>query len=337
MVRRRIAKELRQQFTIDRRRPKDAPPITVLICISGGKDSALLLHYLVELLSPRRDVRLVAGCVDEGIAGYRHPSMELARQLAEDHGVEFVTTSFPDLGAQPVDAIQAGRPALTEAHPESAGLAACSFCGVFRREGINALAAQVGADHVALGHNLDDMAQTVLMNLQKGEVERMVRLAPHGWDPVEGLAPRLVPLRTIPEQEVHAVAHLLGLPFHHDECPHAAGAYRWRQRDIVAELESQVPGARHGLLRTADRIKALAQAAGHSNANPAPEADHDASDPGLDPAEPPDLTTAGAGAAPSPISRWEANPPRSCERCGSLSSQPLCQACRMRGWLRVIE
>ena len=69
----------------------------------------------------------------------------------------------------------------------------CSYCGVFRRQGINALAEKVGADIMALGHNLDDMAQSIIMNFQKGNIERSVRLAPHTDDPIEGLAPRVVP------------------------------------------------------------------------------------------------------------------------------------------------
>ena len=64
----------------------------------------------------------------------------------------------------------------------------CSYCGVFRRQGINALAKQVNADVVALGHNLDDMAQTVLMNMTNGDIDRTLRLAPHTDAPVDGLA-----------------------------------------------------------------------------------------------------------------------------------------------------
>ena len=43
----------------------------------------------------------------------------------------------------------------------------CSFCGVFRRQSLNALAEKTNAKAMALGHNLDDMAQSILMNLQK--------------------------------------------------------------------------------------------------------------------------------------------------------------------------
>ena len=85
-------------------------------------------------------------------------------------------------------------PAMGESHVEAKGLMPCSYCGVFRRQGLNALAERVGADVMALGHNLDDMAQSILMNLQKGEIERSVRLAPHTHSKIDGLVPRIVPL-----------------------------------------------------------------------------------------------------------------------------------------------
>ena len=90
----------------------------------------------------------------------------------------------------------------------------CSYCGVFRRQGINHLATRVNADVIALGHNLDDMAQTIMMNMQNGDLERTLRLAPHTNTPLEGMAPRIVPLRWVPEQEIHLYALHRNLPIH---------------------------------------------------------------------------------------------------------------------------
>ena len=171
----------------------------------------------------------------------------------------------------------------------------CSYCGVFRRQGINALARQVGADVVALGHNLDDMAQTVLMNMTNGDIDRTLRLAPHTDAPVDGLPPRIVPLRWIPEQEIHLLAMHKQLPLHHEECPYAQGALRWRYRDIVAQLEQDVPGTRHSLVRMSDNIKQVARQG-----------------------------------TPSVQSH-----PTKCERCGSPTSGATCKACDMRNLLDI--
>jgi uncharacterized protein (TIGR00269 family) len=288
-IRKKVGKELRKQLILDKE-----IPTTVFVAISGGKDSAVLLTLLVELIGMRRDVRIVAGCVDEGIDGYRPPSMQCAIDLCESLGVEFISTSYENLDFHQMDEVVKRLPLISESN-EGVSMMPCSYCGVFRRQGINALAQQVGADVVALGHNLDDMAQTVLMNMTNGDIDRTLRLAPHTDAPVDGLPPRIVPLRWIPEQEIHLLAMHKELPLHHEECPYAQGALRWRYRDIVAQLEQDVPGTRHSLVRMSDNIKHVAREG-----------------------------------TPSIHSH-----PTKCERCGSPTSGSTCKACDMRDLLDV--
>ena len=261
-ISKRFSKALREQLDLPKPKQKGKKTV-ILVAISGGKDSTVLLERLVKTLGNRRDVEIIGGCVDEGISGYRSPSLECARELCTVLGIRFETISYPDLGFEKMDEVVNKIPLLRTEVPQSRGMTPCSFCGVFRRQGINQLASRVNADVVALGHNLDDMAQTIMMNLQKGEIERTLRLAPHTWAPIEGLPPRIVPLRWIPEQEIQKKEKSSGLPFYHDECPYSKGALRQIHREIVARLETNTPGSRHGLLHTADGIKLL-----YKNSNP---------------------------------------------------------------------
>lgn len=281
-IRKKFSKAIREQLTIPR-----GETITILVAISGGKDSAVLLERLHDIFGRHQNVTLIGGCVDEGIEGYRPPSLECARKLCEDLGVQFETVSYPELGFQEMDEVVGKLAALNERK------APCSYCGVFRRQGINHLAKRVGANFIALGHNLDDMAQTIMMNLQNGDLERTLRLAPHTNNPIDGMAPRIVPLRWIPEQEIHLYAIHKGLPIHHEECPHGEGALRFRHRETIAMMESDVPGTRHGLLRMADDVKAL-----HLKAK---------------------------GDRPSI--------PSACIECGEMCSGETCKACEMRAQL----
>lgn len=249
-----------------------------------------MLH---DIIGRRRDVELIAGCVDEGIDGYRAPSLECARDLAEQLGVRFETLSYEDIGYERMDEVVSRIPAMGENHDEAKGMMPCSFCGVFRRQSLNFLAEKISADVMALGHNLDDMAQSILMNFQKGEIERSVRLAPHTENPIDGIVPRIVPLRWVPEQEIHAHAICQGLPIHHGDCPHAPGAMRQQSRGIVAQMESLTPGARHGLLHSLDEIRRLHR-----------ETERD-----------PKLEV------------------RNCSECGEITSKEVCQACTMKRWL----
>ena len=268
-IRKRTSKALRAQLEL----PSDArdekgDAAVILVCISGGKDSAVLLDMMVNIVGDRRDVELVCGCVDEGIEGYRAPSLECARELAASFDLRFETIAYPDLGFERMDAVVEAMPLIAANHKEARGMRACSYCGVFRRQGVNALAERVGAQWMALGHNLDDTAQAMLMNLGKGEIDRIIRIAPHTEAPLDGLTPRIVPLRWIPEREIHAYAIGAGLPIHHDDCPHAPGALRQKHRAHIAAMESANPGTMHGLVHSMDQIREMAPTPTGMNASP---------------------------------------------------------------------
>tara|TARA_Y100001980_G_C14556730_1_gene349735 strand:- start:11571 stop:12578 length:1008 start_codon:yes stop_codon:yes gene_type:complete len=296
-VRKRIGKELRKQLILPKSSEKELT--IILVAISGGKDSAVLLETLNHFLKNRRDVKLIAGCVNEGIQGYRNPSMKCAEELSKKLGIEFRTVSYTSLGFDEMDNVVKVIPKISEKNEEVKGMSPCSFCGVFRRQGINQLADDVDADYVALGHNLDDMAQTIMMNLQKGDLERTIRLAPHSWSPIRGMSPRIVPIRWIPEQEVQAYAMTLELPFHDDECPHSHQALRILHRDIIARMEDAVPGTRHGLVHSSDSIKEMFK-------DNMPRVKNEKSN---------------------------ENSPKNCEICGGITSQKICKACVMKKWL----
>ncbi len=295
-VRKRVSKSLRKQLELPRQKKEDEKT-TILVAISGGKDSAVLLSFIHHLLHKRRDVVIVAGVVDEGIDGYRSPSMDCAQELCDELGVKLERVSYSELGFEEMDVVVEHLPNIQSRNPVAKGMAPCSFCGVFRRQGIIHLAKRVNASVVALGHNLDDMAQSVLMNMQKADLDRTLRLAPHTSTPLAGMTPRIVPLRWVPEREIHAYAMYKNLPFFHGDCPYAKGALRQRHRDFVASMEEDVPGSMHGLLHSADRIKELYAQIPNENVT-------------------------------------DISPIRECIRCGSITSADVCKACEMMDWVR---
>ena len=68
-IRKRTSKELRRQLKLPRdARHEDGSPFVILVAVSGGKDSAVLLTMLNDIIGNRRDVEIISGCVDEGLS-----------------------------------------------------------------------------------------------------------------------------------------------------------------------------------------------------------------------------------------------------------------------------
>ncbi len=213
------------------------------MALSGGKDSAVALALTQRYFARRPNVRLVAISVDEGIDSYRPATLRRAEELTRRLGVEHQIVRFAQrLGTTTDRAVRV----LADAIP-------CAYCGVWRRQLLNRAARELSADLLVLGFNLDDLAQTVLMNLARGDIDRLVRMAPHRVRQPR-LVPRIAPLAEVPEREVYLYARLTGLPFDHGECPHAHRAARNIFREVIWQLEESLPGTRQALLRTQERL-----------------------------------------------------------------------------------
>jgi uncharacterized protein (TIGR00269 family) len=132
-------------------------------------------------------------------------------------------------------------------------LNACTYCGVFRRRALEMTARELGVDRLATAHNLDDMAQTALLNILRGDVNRLAQINP-GGSKVPGFIRRIKPYAGIPERESTLYAYLTGIPFQAIPCPYASEAMRNDVRDILNRLEQKRPGTKHIVYRTALKL-----------------------------------------------------------------------------------
>ncbi len=240
-VERRVKKDMKKQGPI----PED---VSIGIALSGGKDSTVALHLMHDIYGRRRKITLSAITVDEGIEGYRDASIPIARRNCKDLGITHHVISFRDTVGKTMDEIALLHDDIGE----------CSYCGVFRRFCLNTKAKELGISYLATGHNLDDMAQSILMNFVNGDMQKLARLGPHSRIQ-PGLIPRLLPLRTIPEKESMLYALMKHIEFHNAECPYSTRALRGTFRGIIDSLEDATPGTRHSILNSYESIKDLLQ------------------------------------------------------------------------------
>lgn len=227
------------------------PEDKILIAISGGKDSQVLATILTKIERKFPKVTLMALIVDEGVPSYRDFGLKRSKELCEELGIPLTVTSFKELFGISLPEI------ASIAEKKSMNLKACTFCGILRRRAINIKAKELGATKVATGHNLDDEAQTALMNLLRGDALRLLRLGPKPIEEFPGFVPRVKPLRYIPEKEVALYAYLKGYPLYEIECPYVRASMRDEIRFILNEIEERHPGTKYAIVKAVDRLSSI--------------------------------------------------------------------------------
>ncbi|WP_135301919.1 tRNA 2-thiolation protein NcsA [Haloarcula amylovorans] len=266
---RTVEKRLRRRVREDGLVPDDATPEdpdTWVIGLSGGKDSVVLTSILHDVFERDPRIELVALSIHEGIEGYRDKSLEACEELTDDLDIRHEVVSYAEEFDVQMDDV-------VEKDPE--GMAACAYCGVFRRDVLSRYAEKLNADKLLTGHNLDDEAETALMNFFEGDVEQMAQHFDASLGPFESQSdgnaptertrekqdhhiPRAKPLRDVPEKEIALYARFRDLPAHITECPHAEEAYRGEVQQLMLGLEENHPGTRHSIMAGYEKLAALA-------------------------------------------------------------------------------
>ncbi|KAI5189947.1 cytoplasmic tRNA 2-thiolation protein 1 [Nematocida sp. AWRm77] len=220
---------------------------TLVIGVSGGKDSTVLAHILT-LLNRKHKYNLAIKllCIDEGISGYRDKSIEVVKQNEKDLGVPLTILSYQDAFGHTMDSVvdKIGRKNN------------CTYCGVFRRGSLEDGAKQLHGDMIATGHNADDTAETVLMNYLRGDISRLTRCTHAVTQKTpEGVIPRCKPLIRVYEKEIVLYAYHNKLPYFSTECKYSPGAFRGVARMYIKTLEKQNPKSILQIIKSGDAVQ----------------------------------------------------------------------------------
>jgi len=210
------------------------PGDRVLIGVSGGKDSLALSLALVERKKwVPVDYELFAVQVE-----WREYPLEEAEKRSLDE--------FFDRLAIPLRRVRASiNP------PSFGGKFSCYTCSRNRKRILFGEAERVGATRIALGHHMDDIARTTLMNLLfHGEFSTMMPVQSF----FNGAVKIIRPLCEVRESEVKRVAARLALPAVPSRCPNAERNRRLIMRDILRQVSRIDRNAATNLYKAAWRI-----------------------------------------------------------------------------------
>lgn len=157
-----------------------------------------MLAYVLKVLNERHNygLDLVLLSVDEGITGYRDDSLETVKRNQQQYELPLKIVSYEELYGWTMDAIV-----------QKIGLKNnCTFCGVFRRQALDRGALLLKVDKIVTGHNADDIAETVLMNILRGDIARLGRCTAITTG-TEGTIPRCKPFKYTYEKEIVMYAY----------------------------------------------------------------------------------------------------------------------------------
>ncbi len=215
---------------------------------SGGKDSTVLLYILFKLKNRFPNCNITAITVDEGIEGYRDACIELTQRFTKHYQIPHVIISFHEIYGANLDEI------VKRSKEQGITLSACAICGIFRRRALNLAARRVNATKIATAHNLDDEAQSILMNMLRGDARKFIRLHRVPIKKYKSLCPRIRPFVHITEPEIVLYAIAQKIKFHSYPCPYASSAMRNDIRTFLSEMEEKRPSALLNIVKLHDSL-----------------------------------------------------------------------------------
>jgi tRNA 2-thiocytidine biosynthesis protein TtcA len=210
----------------------------IMVCVSGGKDSYALLDLLLAL-ARRAPVRfeLLAVNVDQGWPGYRTDLIAahlaargVAHRMVRDDFASIVEANVPE------------------------GKTPCSLCSRLRRGLLYNLAAELGCQKIALGHHMDDLIETLVLNLfYSGKLASM----PAVLRSDDGRNTVIRPLAYVPEAMLVEYAAERAFPLVSCGCPACGLPEQKRQvvKQLLAQLEEREPGVKQNMLAALRNVK----------------------------------------------------------------------------------
>ena len=208
---------------------------TIAVGVSGGKDSLAILYALAKLRDfYPKPFSLVAITLDYQFNGIAEDYTAI-EALCKKLQVEYIVrrTNLWEVIFK----------TRKEKNP-------CSLCAKMRRGLLHDTAVANGCNKVALGHHLDDAAETFLMNLLNGGKIGC-------FSPVSYLSNKKLylirPLIFAYEKDVAAAARRANLPVVKSRCPMDKVSNRQNMKELLKALEKDNPAVRKKIIGALER------------------------------------------------------------------------------------
>mmetsp|Transcript_17017 Transcript_17017/g.37176 ORF Transcript_17017/g.37176 Transcript_17017/m.37176 type:complete len:350 (+) Transcript_17017:119-1168(+) len=212
----------------------------IMVCVSGGKDSAALLVLLMHLQEQFKPIgvnfRMTAVHVDQKQPGYDGaPLVKWFDELGVDYDILEEDTYSVVLDKT------------------SEGKSFCTMCSRLRRGILYSKALELGCNKLVLGHHADDSLETLVLNmLHAGELKAM----PARYTSRRGQLAVMRPLITCMEDDIEEYARLAQFPILPcNLCKNQSGLQRPQVKLLLSTLDSFTPDAKKNWLTALGNVQ----------------------------------------------------------------------------------
>jgi tRNA 2-thiocytidine biosynthesis protein TtcA len=210
---------------------------TVLVCMSGGKDSHAMLMILLALQERAPiDFKLIAMNLDQKQPGF---PADVLPAYFEKLGMDYRIVNADTYSI------------VKEKIPE--GKTTCSLCSRLRRGVIYTTAKELGANKIALGHHRDDIVETLFLNLFFGA--KMKAMPPKlATNDKQNIVIR--PLAYCSEKDIASYARQMAFPIIPcDLCGSQENLQRQKVKDMLKGWEREQPGRINNIFRAIGNVE----------------------------------------------------------------------------------
>jgi tRNA 2-thiocytidine biosynthesis protein TtcA len=206
----------------------------ILVAVSGGEDSITLLDVLKEKQKSLPYKYSLYSVYIDFFSSNEHIDNNLDKYLEENSTEHFI--------------IKKNLISINKKFN-------CFWCSWNRRKEIFLLAKKLGCRKVALGHNLDDIVVTFLMNLfYHGEISTM----PPKLEMFKGKIVLIRPLVYVTKEETHRYVEYKKLPILSSNCPYQTDESFQRRKylmELVNQLQTYWPNIKKNIFNSLKKIR----------------------------------------------------------------------------------
>lgn len=206
---------------------------SILIGVSGGKDSLSLLSGLIKLKSYKKiNFNILAAHIEISNVPYKIDKTYI-KNLCEQNNIKFFIEKVE------VDFSQKGNKSN------------CFVCSWHRRKLLFQLAQKNNCNKLALGHHMDDALETLIINMcYHGSISSM----PAKLEMFDGLIQLIRPLILLKNDEIKKYAYAMKIPGEIEVCPFDDKTKRAQAAEVLSFMESKFKHAKTSVFKSMSKI-----------------------------------------------------------------------------------